>query len=135
MIRRPQRHLAAVPAGGDLLASYLSTWLGTSAARPGENFDAHPQRQAPPAAEHLTMFIRKGSYFSPSKHAVHSVVQSELEICSTKMGNVLVAKPNLYGFISTKKKKKGMLKQLATSRCQQKKEAHMRHCTIRVFPL
>ena len=31
--RRPQRHLAAVSAVGDLLASYLSTWLGTSAAQ------------------------------------------------------------------------------------------------------
>ena len=27
-------------------------------------------RQSPPAAKHLTMFIRKGSYFRPSKHRV-----------------------------------------------------------------
>ena len=33
LIRRPQRHLATVSTGGDLLASYLSTWLGTSAAQ------------------------------------------------------------------------------------------------------
>ena len=81
MIRRPQRHLAAVSSGGDLLASYLSIWLGMSAARPGENFDAHPRRPAPPAAEHLKMFIRKGSYFGPSKHAVFGDKQG-----STKNG-------------------------------------------------
>ena len=37
--------------GGDLLTSYLSTFLGLAAARPGG-------RQAHPAAEHLTNFIR-----------------------------------------------------------------------------
>ena len=34
------------------------------------NFDAHPRRQSPPAAKHLTMFIRKGLYFRPSKRRV-----------------------------------------------------------------
>ena len=59
MIGSPQRHLAAISAGGDLLASYLSTCLGTAAARPGENFDAHPRRPAPPAAELLQSLSEK----------------------------------------------------------------------------
>ena len=57
--KKTMRHLAAVSAGGNLLASYLSTCLGSAAARPGENFDAHPRRPAPSTAEFLQSLSEK----------------------------------------------------------------------------
>ena len=35
-------------------------------------------RQSSPAAKHLTIFIRKGSYFRPSKHRVRSFGRSKI---------------------------------------------------------
>ena len=50
-MRSTQRHQAAISAGSDLLAITAVCRLGTARNGPGENFDAHPQRPADPAAE------------------------------------------------------------------------------------
>ena len=58
-IRSPQRHLSAISGSGELLKIYLSTCLGTSPDRPGENFDAHPLRPTPPTTELLQSLQEK----------------------------------------------------------------------------
>ena len=52
-IGSPQRHLAAISAGSNLLAIYLRICPGVSPDQPGKTFDAHPWRPAPLTAELL----------------------------------------------------------------------------------